>query len=98
MVAPNDTPMVREGADFKEIEEQAIELAPDFLVGNSKGYRLARRLKVPLVRVGFPIHDRIGGQRTLHLGYRGAQRMFDEIVNSLIARAQDDSPIGYSYM
>ncbi|HEY3329848.1 MAG TPA: nitrogenase component 1 [Capsulimonadaceae bacterium] len=98
IVAPNHTPMTREGADFGEIEELAAKLAPDFVVGNSKGYGLSRRLKIPLVRVGFPIHDRIGGQRVLHLGYRGAQRLFDEIVNSLIAKSQDDSPIGYSYM
>ena len=39
---------------------------------------------MPLVRVGFPIHDRIGGQRILHVGYRGTQQLFDRIVNALI--------------
>jgi nitrogenase molybdenum-iron protein NifN len=48
--------------------------------------------------VGFPIHDRIGGQRLLHLGYAGTQRLFDQIVNETIRSAQDDSPVGYSYM
>jgi nitrogenase molybdenum-iron protein NifN len=40
----------------------------------------------------------MGGQRILHIGYRGAQRLFDEIVNTIIARSQSSSPIGYSYM
>jgi nitrogenase molybdenum-iron protein NifN len=48
--------------------------------------------------VGFPIHDRVGGQRLLHVGFAGAQRLFDEITNTIIARKQDSSPIGYSYM
>jgi nitrogenase molybdenum-iron protein NifN len=73
-------------------------LKPDFLIGSSKGYSIARRLNVPLVRVGFPIHDRIGGQRVLHLGYRGAQEMFDRIVNALLETRQQSSPIGYSYL
>ncbi|OQX05718.1 MAG: hypothetical protein BWK76_27095, partial [Desulfobulbaceae bacterium A2] len=65
--------------------------------GHSKGYHLARKLNVPLIRVGFPIHDRFGGQRILHLGYRGAQNLFDLIVNAVIARRQDSSPVGYAY-
>jgi nitrogenase molybdenum-iron protein NifN len=68
------------------------------LIGHSKGYHLARRLGVPLVRVGLPIHDRLGGQRLLHVGYRGAQQLFDRLVNTLLERQQDASPVGYSYM
>lgn len=89
---------IKEGVDFYEIEEDAKTLSPDILIGNSKGYAMSRRMGVPLVRVGFPIHDRLGGQRLLHVGYRGAQRLFDEVVNTLIAVKQDSSPVGYSYM
>jgi nitrogenase molybdenum-iron protein NifN len=90
--------LVKEGYDFAEIAEAAPELKPDFLIGSSKGYSIARRLKVPLIRVGFPIHDRIGGQRVLHLGYRGAQELFDRIINALLEVKQETSPIGYSYL
>lgn len=89
---------VREGADFMSISEEAATLKPDLVIGNSRGHALARELGIPLVRLGFPIHDRIGGQRILHLGYRGAQQLFDQIVNTLIQRKQDASPVGYSYM
>ena len=57
---------------------------PDLVIGSSKGYGLARRLDIPLIRVGFPIHDRIDGPRLVHLGYRGAQQLFDRIANALI--------------
>lgn len=90
--------MVREGMDFMSMSEEAEQLAPDFLIGNSKGYAMARKLNAPIVRVGFPVHDRIGGQRILHLGYRGAQNLFDLVANTLLERKQKDSPIGYSYM
>jgi len=90
--------LVREGAGFVEIEELARDLKPDLMIGSSKGNNLARRLGIPLVRAGFPIHDRIGGQRILHLGYRGGQELFDRIVNTLIEKKQNDSPVGYSYM
>jgi nitrogenase molybdenum-iron protein NifN len=94
---PGET-LVKEGFDFAEIAEVAPDLKPDFLIGNSKGYSLARKMQIPLIRVGFPIHDRIGGQRVLHLGYRGAQELYDRIVNSLLEGKQDDSTVGYSYL
>jgi nitrogenase molybdenum-iron protein NifN len=93
-----EQPLVYEGMDFFDIAEEAERLGPDLLVGHSKGYPLARKLNIPLIRVGFPIHDRIGGQRILHLGYRGAQQLFDLVVNSLIEKKQSDSAVGYSYM
>jgi len=92
-----EMPLVRQGMDFASMGETARGLAPDFLIGSSKGYRVARELDLPLIRVGFPIHDRIGGQRILHLGYRGAQQLFDAVTNTLLARTQERSPVGYSY-
>jgi nitrogenase molybdenum-iron protein NifN len=93
-----ERPLVREGLDFYEIAEEIDSLQPDLLIGHSKGYHLARRRGIPLIRVGFPIHDRFGGQRLLHLGYRGAQNLFDRIVNALLEKKQDDSPVGYGYL
>ena len=89
-----EPPVVREGVDFYEIAEEAEALAPDLLIGHSKGYHLARRWQIPLVRVGFPIHDRFGGQRILHLGYRGAQSLLDRIVNAVHRAEAGDQPGG----
>lgn len=87
-----------EGVDFSEIGSLVERFQPDLLIGNSKGYSLAQQYGIPLIRVGFPIHDRIGGQRILHLGYRGAQQLFDRIVNELIRDRQEKNAIGWSYM
>ncbi|NLI83391.1 MAG: nitrogenase [Deltaproteobacteria bacterium] len=92
------SPEVREGMDFYDIAEEAESLSPDLLIGHSKGFHLAKRLGIPLIRVGFPIHDRFGGQRILHLAYRGTQNLLDRVVNALLEKKQEDSPVGYGYM
>lgn len=90
--------IVSEGIDFEGIMGFARTLSPDILLGSSKGYRMARELDIPLVRVGFPIHDRVGGSRIGHLGYRGTQELFDRVANALIEKKQESSPVGYSYI
>ena len=89
---------VRENVDFYEIAEEAESLQPDLLIGTSKGYPLAKKHQIPLIRAGFPIHDRFGGQRLLHLAYRGSQSLLDRIVNAIIDKKQADSPVGYGYL
>jgi len=89
---------VVEGLDFETINELADELKPDLMIGNSKGYYIARRLNIPLIRVGFPIHDRFGAQRHQHICYKGTQQLLDRITNALIEYKQEHSPVGYKYI
>ena len=88
----------KKGADFETLREEAETFKPDFLIGNSKGYYIARERKIPLIRLGFPIHDRFGASRIHQLGYRGTQEIFDLVVNALIEFKQENSPIGYKYL
>jgi nitrogenase molybdenum-iron protein NifN len=94
---PSET-VIKDGCDFEEIADIAAVHRPDLFIGSSKGYSMARKLDLPLLRVGFPIHDRIGGQRILHLGYQGAQELYDRLVNALLERKQDRSTFGCSYL
>jgi len=94
----NEEITVLEDTDFVDIEEAARLVNPDIIIGNSNGYKLKRALNIPLVRVGLPIHDRIGAARILHIGYRGAQQLYDRIVNALIEIDQDYSPVGYTHI
>ena len=89
------TCIVIEDADFTHIDEAMAQAAVDCIIGSSKGYVLSRKYKIPLVRVGFPVQDRIGAQRLLHVCYAGTQQLFDRITNALIEKEQDDSPVGY---
>ncbi len=90
--------VILDNSDFEDMGEAIEKFKPDLLIGNSKGYMLSRKLKIPLIRVGFPIHDRFGGARVGHIGYRGTQELFDRIVNAVIEQRQHDGEWGYTYM
>jgi nitrogenase molybdenum-iron protein NifN len=92
-----DTAILQD-TDFAAMLELAKDLEPDFIMGHSKGLYLSRELKIPLVRCGFPIHDRIGGQRILHLGYSGTLNLFDLVCNSLMEAKQNRFTRGYTYI
>jgi nitrogenase molybdenum-iron protein NifN len=89
---------IMEDADFISILDRAKTRGADFIMGHSKGLYLARELGLPLVRCGFPIHDRIGGQRILHLGYRGTMNLFDLLCNALMEAKQNTVSKGYTYI
>jgi len=95
---PEEKPIVLNGADFTEIEEASQKYNADIMIGNSKGASIARKMSIPLVRVGFPIHDHFGGARILHVGYDGALQLIDRVINALLDKAQEDLGVGYSYM
>ncbi|MDR3126875.1 MAG: nitrogenase [Tannerellaceae bacterium] len=92
--------IVGQGMSFDDMRLALLDArqTPDILIGNSKGYYLARLWDVPLVRVGFPIHDRIGAQHQLLLAYQGSTLLFERIVNALLDAKQRSSPVGYKYM
>ena len=75
-----------EDTDFVEIEKKVIEQKSNVLLGNSDARRIEERLGLPLVRRGFPIHDRMGGQRLTMLLYEGSQALLDEITNARLSQ------------
>ncbi len=95
--AAETPPVVLTETDFDEIGAQARQAGAELLIGSSKGNHIARELDIPLLRLGFPIHDRIGAQRILHVGYRGAMNLLDLLTNTLIAREQETLAGGYGY-
>jgi nitrogenase molybdenum-iron protein NifN len=80
----DEPPVILEGADIAAIEEAALNAGSNIAVGHSGGKSLTERHGIPLVRVGFPIHDRMGGQRILSAGYRGTLAFLDRFTNTLL--------------
>ncbi len=74
--------------DFKEIEYYAKELKANLMIGNSDGRRIEEELSIPLIRRGFPIHDRVGGQRLRMLGYEGSLTLLDDIANTMLIKKE----------
>ncbi|WP_094604321.1 Nitrogenase molybdenum-iron protein beta chain [Sporomusa silvacetica DSM 10669] len=71
--------------DFDLVQQQAKAGAVNIAIGHSDGRFLTERDHIPLVRLGFPIHDRVGGQRLLSIGYTGSMNLLDRITNTLLA-------------
>ncbi|MGO7093583.1 nitrogenase iron-molybdenum cofactor biosynthesis protein NifN [Rhizobium leguminosarum] len=75
-IVPTDAVKV---GDLGDLEELAVDA--DLLVTHSHGRQAAERLAVPLMRVGFPVFDRIGSQHKLNILYRGTRDMIFEVAN-----------------
>jgi nitrogenase molybdenum-iron protein NifN len=91
-------PLILRGADFDTITAEAKKLSIDICFGSGKTRGMALDLGVPLIRVGFPIHDRFGASRILTIGYNGAMELFDRVVNAIIEKKQAGISGGYSYL
>ena len=94
----SDEYRVAHGITFDKMEEMMRGLPADLMIGNSKGYYISRKMDVPLLRVGFPIHDRIGAAHQKLLGYEGATSLFESIVNTILENQQRKSTTGWKYM
>jgi nitrogenase molybdenum-iron protein NifN len=82
--APDETVQVLDEADFSQIRDRCRQLGVNIAIGHSDGKYLTEREGIPLVRLGFPIHDRMGGQRLLSVGYAGTTAFLDRITNTLL--------------
>ncbi len=71
-------------ADFVQIRTQSQAAGANIAIGHSDGRYLTEKAGIPLVRLGFPIHDRVGGQRLVAVGYNGAMILLDRITNTLL--------------
>ncbi|MBN2436304.1 MAG: nitrogenase [Spirochaetes bacterium] len=89
---------ILEDCDYEDIEEWVIHNETDILIGSSRGNKIAKLSGKPLIRCGFPIHDRIGASRQEFLGYNGTHNLFDQITNTIIERMQNSMPANYATM
>jgi len=81
-------PIIIDDSDFEIIEKYTKDLLANLLIGDSNGRRLEKKLGIKLIRIGFPIHDRIGAQREVNVGYFGSLRFLDEITNAILERKE----------
>jgi nitrogenase molybdenum-iron protein NifN len=76
--------------DFAEIRSKSVEANANLAIGHSDGRFLTEKEGIPLIRLGFPIHDRVGGQRLLSAGYTGTAMFLDRITNTLLENKYRD--------
>ncbi|MBX4870352.1 nitrogenase iron-molybdenum cofactor biosynthesis protein NifN [Rhizobium bangladeshense] len=69
--------------DLSDLESLAA--TADLIVTHSHGREAARRLGVPLMRVGFPMFDRFGSQHKHTILYRGTRDVIFDFANIIQA-------------
>jgi nitrogenase molybdenum-iron cofactor biosynthesis protein NifN len=68
--------------DLQDLETHAQ--GADLLITNSRGAGIAKTLGIPLLRLGFPIFDRLGNGLRSYVGYRGTTQLLFDVGNLLI--------------
>jgi len=81
-----DEIVVLEDTDFETIRSYVKEKEVNILIGHSDGKYIEEKEGIPLIRVGFPVHDRIGAQRQVTIGYDGSMNFLDILTNTLMAQ------------
>ncbi|MEL6221525.1 MAG: bifunctional nitrogenase iron-molybdenum cofactor biosynthesis protein NifEN [Cyanobacteria bacterium J06627_8] len=75
--------------DLEDFEEAAT--GADLIITNSNGAKIAKRLQVPLYRLGFPVFDRLGNGQRCTVGYRGTIQVLFDIGNLLLEAEEEKS-------
>ncbi|MDR1958587.1 MAG: hypothetical protein LBQ54_06045 [Planctomycetaceae bacterium] len=85
---------VRSGLQCDMFMFQQLVMAdkPDLIVGNTYCKYMCRDMDIPLLRMGFPIYDRIGQSYVPMTGYRGSLQLLLKILNILMDRLDRDAP------
>jgi nitrogenase molybdenum-iron protein beta chain len=80
------------GADMFLMHQWIKNEPVDLLIGNTYGKYISRDGGIPFVRHGFPILDRVGHQFFPTVGYRGAIRLLEQILEAFLQRQDRECP------
>ncbi len=75
---------VKQFGDLFEMHQWIKNDPVDLIIGNTYNKHIARVENIPLIRFGFPILDRGTHRLFPTVGYTGAKRLIDEMVNALL--------------
>lgn len=74
-------PIPIEVGDLEALEEKAVH--SNLIIANSNGRQAAGLLKIPHLRAGLPVFDRVGYPQKRWIGYEGTQQFLFDMLNSL---------------
>jgi nitrogenase molybdenum-iron protein NifN len=83
--------------DLQDFEDSAAAAEADLLVTHSHGRQASERLGIPLLRVGFPIFDRLGAMHRCTAGYQGTRNLIFEVANIVLSGLHDHAPEDFAH-
>jgi nitrogenase molybdenum-iron protein beta chain len=81
-----------ENADMFLLHQWIKNEPVDLLIGNTYGKYISRDEKIPFLRMGFPILDRIGHSYFPTVGYMGGIRILEKILSLFMDKQDAESP------
>jgi nitrogenase molybdenum-iron protein NifN len=72
--------------DLEDLEMGGADC--DLLITHAHGRQAAKKLNKPLLRIGFPVFDRIGNAHKRMVGYRGTMDFIFELSNTMLANME----------
>ncbi|MCL2892064.1 nitrogenase iron-molybdenum cofactor biosynthesis protein NifN [Brenneria tiliae] len=81
--------------DLEDVDDRLQRHPVDMLCANSHAAPLAQKYHLPLVRIGFPLFDRLGEFRRLRQGYGGMRDTLFELANAM-RQAHRQLPVYHS--
>lgn len=79
-------------ADMFLMHQWIKEEPVDLLIGNTYGKYIARDENIPFLRMGFPIIDRVGHSYFPTVGYQGAIRILEKILDAILDKVDATAP------
>ncbi|QXE19737.1 nitrogenase molybdenum-iron protein subunit beta [Clostridium sp. 001] len=80
--------IVKANSDFFEMHQLIKNEGVDLLISNTYGKFIARAEDIPFVRFGFPVMDRYGHQYTPKVGYYGAIKLVETMLNAMLDKEE----------
>jgi nitrogenase molybdenum-iron protein beta chain len=84
--------IIRQNADLFDLHQWIKSGSVDLLLGNTYCKQIARAENIPLVRFGFPILDRMSHRIFPTVGYVGAMRLMDKMIDALFDKRDRECP------
>lgn len=78
--------------DLEDLELRARQHEAQLVIANSHAVETAHRLKLPLLRAGFPQYDLVGGYARPWVGYRASRQALFDLANLLLSQHHDLGP------
>ena len=82
--------------DLEDMEHLAREHKAQLVIGNSHAAESASRLGLPLLRVGFPQYDLLGGYQRTWVGYQGTKQALFDLANIFLNNGHHEVKPYYS--
>jgi len=87
--------VIKQNADLFDLHQWIKNKPVDLIIGNTYCKYIGRAENIPSVRFGFPILDRVSHRIFPTVGYLGAMRLIDKMIDAVLDKKDRECPEEY---